>query len=64
MVETKMKKEDYFAESFGLVIKLVGVVFIFVSVWLQGWSILRFLITGVLLIIWAEAIFTGLKNKK
>jgi hypothetical protein len=43
-------------EKFALMIGLIGIILIFISVWVSGWLIVRLLITGILLILWGKSI--------
>ena len=45
-----------FIDNVGTAFILVGTVFVFVSVWSDGWLILRILITGLLLIACGSAL--------
>ena len=58
------KKTEMTLDNTGTTFVLLGIIFIFVSVWAKGWYILRFLITGVLLTLWGYSIWAKIKNGK
>jgi hypothetical protein len=51
-----MKKKDNVITATGCLFILIGFVSVFISIWLDGWNILRLLITGILLILWGYSI--------
>jgi len=55
----KEKKEKYakdIIEWISISMILMGIILLFVSIWLSGWMILRFLFTGILLLVWGYSI--------
>ena len=62
----KNNKNREFAEKFATIITFVGVVLLFISIWMNGWYIIRVLLTGLLLIAWGYLIFNndGEKNER
>ncbi|MDZ4228432.1 MAG: hypothetical protein U1E54_04275 [Candidatus Levybacteria bacterium] len=61
MNKTKDKTNEYISH-FATLLNIIGIVFVFVSVWVSGWNIVRFFVTGILLMAWGLGIFRSQKE--
>ena len=59
-----MKQKAGFQEYFKYFGMLIGMILIFISIWMNGWYILRFALTGLILIIWCLNITDRTEVKK
>jgi len=51
-----MKNKYKYVEDIGVIFKAVGVILLFISIWLNGWIVLRCFLTSVLLIGWGTGL--------
>ena len=58
-MEIKTKKQ---LEKFSTIISCAGIICFFIGIWASGWMILRFIITGIMLLFWSINIDKKLKE--
>jgi len=57
------KKTKNILELFASCLIFAGFIFIFCSIWVDGWAILRLAITGILLLVWGSSIWKNAQRK-
>jgi hypothetical protein len=53
---SEKKSVQKFRENFAIVTAFIGIILLFVSIWMTGWMIVRFVLTGLLLIAWGNLV--------
>jgi len=59
-----MNKTKQYISGFAEILNIVGILLVFVSVWMSGWDVLRFFVTGVLLLAWGLATLKSQREKQ
>lgn len=60
-----MKKDKYkFIDNFGTILSVLGFILLFVGIWSNGWNVLRFIVTAILLIVWGQGLWAKYEKLK
>lgn len=58
-----MKKNKELINKFAIIVSFFGIIFMFTAVWSHGWIIVRSGITGILLLLWGQSVFSNERRK-
>ena len=51
-----------YMDNFATIITALGVILLFIGIWSNAWNIVRFVITGILFIMWGNLVWHSMEN--
>ena len=53
-------KRFKYVDNFATIITIIGVTLLLIGIWSNGWNIARFVITGILFVIWGHLVWISM----